>query len=278
MERKTRVCLWRVGHAKGSAFTLIELLVVIAIIAILASILLPVLSRAKIKAITTECLSHKKQIQMAATMYAHDSEDYLLPNAPGTGTAISWCGGTEDWHFNPSNTNLDNYLGALLAPYLQNQVAVYKCPGDKLPSENGDRIRSISMNPMVGAAYGVPVYGNAGWRFYKKTADLTCPTPSDIWIFCDESMYTLNDGYLQTDLNSPDYPDIPAAYHGGVNCFSFADGHVEVHKWRWGGPANAGILHCPYSQGVTGSYWPSSFSDVDWLWLRAHTSCRTNSP
>ena len=46
-------------------------------------------------------------------------------------------------------------------------------------------------------------------------------------------MYSLNDGYLQMGLNSFDYPDVPAAYHGGINCFTFADGHVEAHKWRW---------------------------------------------
>ena len=59
-----------------------------------------------------------------------------------------------------------------------------------------------------------------------------------------------------------------------MNCFSFADGHAEPHRWQWLGPANAGILNCPYAQLVAGYDWGSGGQDVDWLWLRDRSATR----
>lgn len=76
----------RHGAFLKSAFTLIELLVVIAIIAILASILLPALSKAKLQAIKTQCLNNEKQQLATLFMYAGENRDYLPDGEYG-----NWC-------------------------------------------------------------------------------------------------------------------------------------------------------------------------------------------
>ncbi|HXC99795.1 MAG TPA: type II secretion system protein [Verrucomicrobiae bacterium] len=75
---------------RSTAFTLIELLVVIAIIGILASLLLPALSRAKVKAVRTKCMSNIKQIEVAEYIYAEDNNDKLPDMKPIGGAPQYW--------------------------------------------------------------------------------------------------------------------------------------------------------------------------------------------
>src|SRR2546421_2009700 len=93
-------------HSHRRAFTLIELLVVIAIIAILASMLLPALARAKEKGKSTKCLSNEKQIALGYLLYASDNSDYL-PLAAHEGDAAP-C----QWFFE-------------ISPYIANKAGSY---------------------------------------------------------------------------------------------------------------------------------------------------------
>src|SRR6201985_176421 len=95
------------GHRKN-AFTLVELLVVIAIIAILAAMLLPALSRAKLKAQQIACLSNQKQMMYAWILYANDYSDKLAINANNVAISAGVAGWVNDvlgWDFPPSPSN-----------------------------------------------------------------------------------------------------------------------------------------------------------------------------
>lgn len=223
---------------RWGGFTLIELLVVIAIIAILAALLLPALSKAKIKAQAVNCMSNQRQLTLAWTMYADDNEGRLPPNVSGSRSRGGWVDGWLDFEVgNTDNTNTVFLINAKIGPYTKN-IGIYQCPADKydcvIRGQRFLRVRSVSMNSYVGVVdsdYGTRQ--NPPCYIYRKMSDIKRPPPVELWVFVDEHPDSINDGWLTDSWpGGGGWGDLPASYHAGACGIGFADGHGEVHKWK----------------------------------------------
>jgi prepilin-type N-terminal cleavage/methylation domain-containing protein/prepilin-type processing-associated H-X9-DG protein len=227
-------------------FTLIELLVVVAIIAILASLLLPAISKAKVRARNTACLSNLKQLQTAWQLYTLDHADKVPPNnsvsAPPTSTnsmavGASWCIGSPRYDTNTAGIEI-----GLLFPY-NRSVAIYRCPaddstiedaaGNKLPQP---RVRSYNMSQSIN---GFPEYDKVMRDYipvFRKVSQIRAPNPSECLVFIDEHADTMYDALFGMPTDHYDatqtWWDLPGNRHGQAGNLTFADGHVEHWKWK----------------------------------------------
>ena len=266
-----------------SGFTLIELLVVIAILAILASLLLPSLAKAKAKGQQVVCLNHLRQLNLATALYADDFDDSLPYNLGASeikqrlaeGKNYNWAGSVLNWELDSDNTNLVLNTGASLGPYLARNARVFRCPADKTLSQLqrqagwAERSRSHSMNAMVGDA-GEFLYGNANvnnpqYRQYRKNREFI--SASEIFIFIEEHPDSVNDGYFLNRGSRYEWNDLPASWHNGSANLTFGDGHAEARRWVDAStrkPARPDGANLPFGLGAE--------ERRDFYWLMKRTS------
>jgi prepilin-type N-terminal cleavage/methylation domain-containing protein/prepilin-type processing-associated H-X9-DG protein len=225
---------------KSCGFTLIELLVVIAIIAILASMMLPALSKSKAKAQGVGCLNNLRQMMLGWRQYSDEYYDLLLQSlkgGPDDAKRVLWVSGNLDYSANASNWDIQTDLAkSPLQPFIGKSYSVWKCPADMVKVKNNKnqlvpRVRSNSMSQVFDFGSWLPA---PTWRLFSKHSSIT--RPAKTWVLIDEHPDSINDAACAVEMVRPAGTsgriiDFPASFHNGACGLSFADGHSEIHKW-----------------------------------------------
>jgi prepilin-type N-terminal cleavage/methylation domain-containing protein/prepilin-type processing-associated H-X9-DG protein len=221
-------------------FTLVELLVVIGIIALLISILLPALSKARRAAMAVSCQSQLHQIAIASLNYASQNNNYLQLSSyylnPPTDTALK----TLQYTFYDGFTATCDIKSGTLSPYLNinsfGALKVFECP-----ALAGSDIQGLPLPADLTALYPVGTsqntllrnmsYGANPWSCKLNAVRLPCDTV----MFADAAQYELSGTLTRyIGLNSPysggsNYG--PPSFHGrhdGKGAVAWIDGHVTL--------------------------------------------------
>ncbi len=248
---------------RTKAFTLIELLVVIAIIAVLMSILMPSLKRAREQARSLTCRSNVRTLTLAWLMYKDENDGKLVPGDTPTGPISSSNGA---WVMIPpsgassSVEEKKEYIQqGLLWPYIKD-VDVYRCPSDRRKNSPGHQF-AFRTYSIAGGMNAVPA-GTWEIRPCVNYTDIKQPATKYVFLAeCDPRGY--NNGSWVMNPASRQWVDPFGVWHrDDSSTLGYADGHVEMQRWHSRGLMewNLRSLHEP----ATFSFYRTPADEEEW--------------
>jgi prepilin-type processing-associated H-X9-DG protein len=239
----------RAGGEAG--FTRLELLVVACTCALLSCLILGSLSHAQVFDQAMVCQNNMRHLTLGWQLYVNCNGDRLPrtggmdyyvsdpldPRAAPGGSRELWCQGIVSYSSSSDGAISTNKLfleRGQIWKYVGKHSS-YKCPSDSNNYKGTPVVRSVSMNGWLNP---IQPWSPNGKKL-KSLGDMIELPPVRTFVIIEENPYSINDTTFFMNITSQPYPqargltwvDYPASYHNFSANLSFADGHVEMHRW-----------------------------------------------
>jgi hypothetical protein len=227
-------------------FTRLDLVVLLAAAVLLGAVIRPVWGVGG-PSKSLVCMENLRRLSTAWLMFADDNGGKFVGNYHGgflptpSATEHPWAAGWLDWTTSSDNTNsayLLNPRYAALAPYLARGASVFRCPADDFLSRAQvargwiARVRSYSLSAAFGEGNASTGPINPALLQVTRNSGFGKLPPQQAFVFLEEHPDSINDPLFFSPQSVQRLVDFPSSLHDGAAWFTFADGHLELHRWQ----------------------------------------------